>query len=76
MAVEEAKGRIPGEVSLSAVAKVEDVAAAADHKKLDRTLELGQASRQLTRFLDIGRAVAVTVHEKDGSPNGLGLPER
>jgi hypothetical protein len=54
---------------LSRVAKVEDVAAAADHKKLDRTLELGQASRQSTRFLDIGRAVAVAVHEKDGSSN-------
>jgi len=48
---------------LSAVAKVEDMHAAADHKNLDRTLELGQASRQSTRFLDVGGAVAVAVHE-------------
>ena len=76
MAVEEANGRIPGEVSLSAVAKVEDVHPAADHKKLDGTLELGQALRQPTRFLDTGGGVAVTMHKKDRSSNGLGLPER
>ena len=45
MAVEEAKGRIPGEIRLAAVAKVEDVAAAADNKKLNRPLEFGQPSR-------------------------------
>ena len=74
MAVEEAKGRVPGEVSLSAVAKIEDVHATADHKKFDGTLELGEASRQSARFLDVGGGVAVTVHEKDRSSYGLGLP--
>jgi hypothetical protein len=74
--VEEAKSRIPGEVGLGAVTKVEDVHATPNHEKRDRTVELGQASRQPTRFLDVGGAVAVAVHEKDRSSNELGLPER
>ena len=76
MPVEETKRCIPGEIRLGLVAKVEDVAAAADDQKLDRTLEFGQPSRQATRFLEAGRAVAVAVHKKDRSSNGLRLPER
>ena len=76
MTVEKAKSRIPGEVGLGAVAKVEDMHATANDKKLDRAVELGQASRQPARFFDVGGAVAVAVHEKYRSPNGAGLPER
>lgn len=76
MAIEEAKSRLPGELRLAAVAKVEDVHASADDNKLDRSPEFGQPSRQAKGLLDIGRAVAVAVHKKDRSSNGLGVAER